>query len=167
MMASIPLSAVRVPGGKVAVTLDLHGTAGVYTGILEPAELTAALRDMEQVLEISVEHRRCPRSHVRLRSFLRQGMIKGDEEGLKASMVLGAWLTLNHPENAERVRAAVSASLRERGKAHLTITSDGRGMWGFGVSERPGKLAALMTLMPAGSGLVYNKEPEGPEAPPH
>lgn len=82
-------------------------------------------------------------------------------------MVLGAWLALNHPENAETVKAAVSASLRERGKAHLTVTRDSRGMWGFSVSEWPGKLAGLIALMPTGSGLVYSKEAEGPGAPPH
>lgn len=77
VLASIPLSAVRVPDGKVVVTLDLHGTAGAYTGVFEAVELTAALRNLEQALDISAEHRRCTRSHVRLRSFLREGIIKG------------------------------------------------------------------------------------------
>lgn len=47
VMASIPLSAVRVPDGKVAITLDLHGTAGTYTGIFEAVELTAAFQILE------------------------------------------------------------------------------------------------------------------------
>lgn len=125
VMAGIPLSAVRVPDGKVAVALDLHGTAGIYTGIFEAVELTAALRNLEQALDIPAEHRQCTRSHVRLRSFSREGMIEEGEEILKASVALGAWLALKHPENAETVGAAVSASLREMGKAHLTVTSDG------------------------------------------
>jgi hypothetical protein len=63
------------------------------------------------------------------------------------------WLALNHPFGSETVRRHVSSSLRELDRAHITLSSDARHMWGVTVSEKPVEPQVVMAAFPPGTNV--------------
>jgi hypothetical protein len=160
MPATIPLSAVRVPQGKVAVTLDLARLPCI-TGLVDADRVDDLLQGFEESLGLSATDRSDVRTHVALRRELCSQFEAMQSEAATALIAFGLWLTFNHPLEAQRIRTSVSRDLREKGRAQVTVTCDDRGKWGFAASERPAEqLTELLEVVPDGAALVLNGEPE-------
>ena len=152
--ATIPFSAFRVPDGKIAVTCDFH-ECDVFTGVIAVHDLEDLLKAFEEELELSAAKRQNVSIHVLLRRALKEIVVQSDPELRKGCMAISLWLSLNHPEHSNRMRAAVSKQLKAAGKAHLTIACDHRDMWGFSMSEKPVDLLDIADMLPTGSALSF------------
>jgi hypothetical protein len=152
--ARIPLSAFRVPKGKVALTLLLHGRSGL-TGVFDATDIDRWLTAFEVGMNISNDDRPDPGIHVQLRELLRRGLSGGSTE-VETCTVAGLWLVLNHPFGAKTLRRSVSAALREADRVHITLTSDARQMWSVAVSEKPVEPEVFMAALPIGTNACLD-----------
>jgi hypothetical protein len=164
--ARIPLSAFRVPSGKIAITLSLHGSRCV-TAVLDAADIDSWLAKFETGMDIDSADRVDVGAHVQIRELLRQDLAQGEDAEMDACVAAALWLTLNHPFAAETLRKDVAASLRSQDRAQLTISSDARDMWGFVVSSKPAEPDALMAMMPTGTTLCLSFGQEDACPPAH
>lgn len=165
MRARIPLSAFRVPKGKVALTFLLHEHPGL-TAILNATDLEDILFAFESGTNIEPADRPTPNAHVQIRKLLCQGL-GGTDRDLNALTAAGLWLALNHPFGAQIVRRRVSASLCETDRAHITLLSDARHMWAVTVSEKPVEHGRVMCAFPPGVNICLDLAPVTNKHRPH
>lgn len=149
-MAHIPLSAFRVPDGKVAMTVRLHGTR-CMTAFIGVADWDPCRSAFEAGMEMDVADRADCRTHAQVRELLKQDMERGDDDDMAACVAAAFWLALNHPHASATMRTQVAASMRTQNRAQITITSDHRQLWSFAVSERPVTPDAIMAATPVGT----------------
>ena len=108
-----PVTEFRVARGQVGLSIDVEGSA-------YPVTLTV---EAGQLIDILGRFDRMPRTryHSLVRGLAREfvaGLASGDDvRGISLAML---WTALNHPDHGAAMRSAVSRSLRETGKAHLT-----------------------------------------------
>lgn len=148
-VAQMPLSAFRVPDGKVAMMLRLHGTR-CTTAVIGVADLDPLLDAFEGGMELDVTDRADCRTHVQVRELLRQHVEQGDDADIEVRIAAAFWLALNYPHASTTMRTQVAASMRTQNRAQITIMSDHRQLWSFAVSERPVGLEAVMAATPVG-----------------
>lgn len=148
-MACIPLSAFRVPDGKIAMTLMLSGMRCV-TGVIGVADLDFHLNAFEAGMELETADRANPHTHAQMRELLRQHMERADDADMRVCVAAAFWLALKHPHGGVTMRAQVAAFMKVQNRAQITITSDRRQLWSFAVSERPVMTEAIMAAIPVG-----------------
>jgi hypothetical protein len=107
--ARIPLSAFRVPEGKLALTLLLHGRKGL-TAVFDASDIDAWLAGFEAGMGIEMTDRAESWTHVQIRELLRRALDNGSAD-LDTCTAAALWLALNHPFGSETVRRHVSSSL--------------------------------------------------------
>jgi hypothetical protein len=114
-VATIPLNALRVPTGKIAVTLDMAGfdPCGVVVAAPDLDKLVGATDKMVRST-ISPEH--AVQTHVLVRRSVGAASRSGDNDAKKGMMTTLLWLALNHPHHADQMRAAMFEALRRDGK---------------------------------------------------
>jgi hypothetical protein len=149
--ARIPLSAFRVPKGKLALTLLLFGQKGL-TAVFDAAAIDTWLAAFEAGMGIEVSDRADWRTHAQIRELLR-GALDDSSADLDTSTTAALWLALNHPFGSETVRRHVSSSLRKPDRAHITLSSDARHMWSVAVSEKPVEPQVVMAAFPPGTNV--------------
>lgn len=148
-MAHIPLSAFRVPDGKIAMTVRLHGTK-CATAVIGVGDLDPWLSAFEAGMKMDVADRAGCRTHAQVRELVRLDMERGDDGDMTACVAAAFWLALNHPHASATMRMQVAVSMRTQNRAQITITSDHLQLWSFVVSERPVMPDAIMAATPVG-----------------
>jgi hypothetical protein len=101
---------------------------------------------------IEVTDRAASWTHVQIRELLLRALDGGSAD-LDTCTAAALWLALNHPFGSETVRRHVSSSLRELDRAHITLSSDARHMWGVAVSEKPVEPQVVMSAFPPGTNV--------------
>jgi hypothetical protein len=149
--ARIPLSVFRVPKGKVALTLLLHGRKGL-TAVFDATDIDTWLAAFEAGTGIEMTDRTESWTHVQIRELLRRALDDGSAD-LDTCTAAALWLALNHPFGSKTVRRHVSSSLRELDRAHITLSSDARHMWSVAVSEKPVEPQVVMAAFPPGTNV--------------
>jgi hypothetical protein len=149
--ARIPLSAFRVPKGKLALTLLLHEHKGL-TAVFDATDIDTWLAAFEAGMGIEMTERAESWTHVQIRELLRRALDDGSAD-LDTCTAAALWLALNHPFGSETVRRHVSSSLRELDRAHITLSSDARHMWGVTVSKKPVEPQVVMAAFPPGTNV--------------
>lgn len=157
-IATIPLTALRVADGKLAVTLDDIGH--------DPRSIVVEVVDMEklmegldcQVLRTFGGSRQEVRTHVLVRRAAREMLRLDDPDATRAALLSVLWLALNHPMAADQFRIALSEKLRTAGRAHLTAAVDTRLTWSFTIAERWIDLHPLMDGVPSGIALSISPD---------
>lgn len=152
MRASIPISAFRVPSGKIAITFDISGL-DYCTAVLPVLDLDQILSDFEVEMELSKNDRCNLQAHLQIRHLAEQLLRSGDPDGVKYALFPALWLALNHPVDPGAIRAAISDGLRRNERAHITIAIDHRHYWAFAVSDRIPDLSKWFGAMPDDSSL--------------
>jgi len=107
-----PVERFRVPAGKLAITVDVQGTAP-----------STVLFDSDKVADIVAAIDRVPRpEYPALVRGLADEFVKGRRNGADFSGIgIGIlWTALYHPQHGATVRTQVSRQLRDTGKAHIT-----------------------------------------------
>ena len=145
--ARIPLAAFRVPDGKIALTLKVHGTR-CTTAVIGVSDSDQMLNAFEVGTGIDKADREDWHAHLQIRELLREGLERN--EAPDACVAAGLWLALNHPVGGLHARTQVAASMRTQSRAQLTVTSDGCQRWCFVVSDRPAMPEAIMEVTPIG-----------------
>lgn len=158
MRARIPLSAFRVPAGKVAITLSLHGMRCV-TAVLEAGNIEPWLDRFEDGMGIEQAERADVSVHGQIRELLSRDLAKGENADMEACTAASLWLAINHPFAAETIRREVAASFRKQDRAQMTIASDGRSLWSFVVSDKPAEAEALMAMVVVGANFCLTRPP--------
>jgi hypothetical protein len=173
-MNSIPLSAFRVPDGKLALTLALAGYDPF--SITVPVErLENVLHGAETLLGLSAKQRLDREAHIRVRQQIHSAMRNPPADAAEftelrqALGILAFWLTLNHPTSSGQMRRAVAEELRKSGKAHVSVTVDEKRTWAFAlapefVDVRGVTLAADFPDEPVSVSIFPN---DGPKATQH
>jgi hypothetical protein len=148
-VARIPLSALRVADGKIAITLSIHD--------LDPVSLLVEPQDVEKIVsgvDISVREdggsRSSEKTHVLVRQAVDLAMHENDVTAQRGAMLSVLWLARNHPHHSEEVRAGMSQALRAEGRAHLSVAVDARRSWGFALASRWVDLSTLLSAIPPG-----------------
>ena len=149
--ARIPLSAFRVPKGKLALTLLLYRHKGL-TAVFDATDIDTWLAAFEAGMGIEMTDRADSRTHVQIRELVRRALDDGSAD-LDTCTAAALWLALNHPFGSETVRRHVSSSLRELDRAHITLSSDARHMWSVAVSEKPVEPQVVMAAFPPGANV--------------
>jgi hypothetical protein len=175
-MSRIPLSDFKVPGGKLAITVALHGMNHPISLVFDPAVIDKLLASVEKIFKLTASDRSNPQAQARLRELTQKAleMLTGENgapaEGdrpLEGSTGPLLWLALNHYERADTIRGSVASALRRTGKACITIQSDERRTWGFAVADQFVDMAGAMALMPEGeehrSIAIAKDEPDDGE----
>lgn len=146
-VATIPLNALRVPAGKIAVTLDMAG--------FDPCSIVIAATDLERVVagvdamaRKTIGPRRAVRTHVLMRESVVLAMRGGSSEDKKGMLMTLLWLALNHPHHGDQLRAAMSEALRRDGKTHLSVTVDPSRTWTFALAEKFVDMTPVMAVLP-------------------
>jgi hypothetical protein len=144
--ARIPLSALRVPEGKLALTLDISG--------LDPISAIIAVGEIERLVA-EVDRRIRPfgsrhdvKTHVFVRRGIDQAMRHGDDKLKEGVMLRVLWLALNHPHHGDHLRQKISQALRQDGKAHLTVTVDATKVWAFALAEKYVDMSQVLEALP-------------------
>lgn len=134
-VATISLSALRVPTGRIAVTLDVAGfdPCSVVVAASDPDKLVG---EMNKMVCSTIGPRHAVQTHVLVRRSVEAAFQSGDNDAKKNMMLTLLWLALNHPHHADQMRAAMSEALRRDGKAHLSVTVDAGGTWAFGLVDK-------------------------------
>jgi len=151
--ARVPLAAFRVPDGKIAMTLKLHGTK-CMTATIGVGDLDLRLSRFEIGTGIDAADRASRRTYAQICELLGQYLERGEDADMSTCVAAGFWLALNHPHASATMRMQVAAFIRMHNRVQVTITSDHRRLWSFAVSERPAMPEAVMAMMPIGS-TVY------------
>ena len=145
--ATIPLNALRVPAGKIAVTLDMAG--------FDPCSIVVAATDLEKIVagvdamaRDTIGPRRVVRTHVLMRESVVLAMREGGNDDRQGRLMTLLWLALNHPHHGDQLRAAVSEALRRDGKTHLSVTVDPRGTWSFALAEKFVDTTPFIAVLP-------------------
>jgi hypothetical protein len=159
--ARIPLSAFRVPKGKLALSLLLFGQKGL-TAVFDAADIDKWLAAFEAGMGLEIGDRADLRTHAQIRELLRAALDDRSAD-LETSTTAALWLALNHPFGSEVVRRHVSSSLRKLDRAHITLSSDVRHMWSVAVSEKPAEPQGVMAAYPPGTNVCL--EFGGPTQP--
>jgi hypothetical protein len=146
-VARIPLSALRVPDGKVAVTLSIHGLDAMSL-VVDVGKVETIVADVDASVRAIGGSRTSEKSHVLVRRAVDLAMREGDELGKQGAMLSVLWLALNHPHHAEQVRAGMSQALRERGRVHLSVTVDARQTWAFSLADRWVDMTSVLEAIP-------------------
>jgi hypothetical protein len=146
-VARIPLSALRVPDGKVGLTLAIDGLSPTSL-VLEVGSLETIVSDVDATVRGVGGSRTSEQSHVLVRRSVDLAMREGDDVAKRGAMISVLWLALNHPHHAERVRGGMSQALRKMGKVHLSVTVDARRTWGFTVAERWVDMTSVLDAIP-------------------
>lgn len=164
-LARIPLSALRVPDGKIALTLDLHGPDPMSI-VLDAVSLEGVLSLLDEEIWEAGGRRNDRRTHVILREAVALAMAEDDDSRMGAvTHVL--WLALNHPDHADAIRAKVSDALREKGRCHLSVTVDARQNWAFAIADRWIDMSRAMAAVPDGLRVSFARDGQPPQKPPH
>ena len=101
--------------GVVALTLDVE-RVNATTFVFDAAAIVAALDRVADIARSLTYH-----ELVRLiaRSFVEAKQIS-DETAFNWIGIAGLWTAFNHPQSGDLMRKAVSDSLRQNGKAHIS-----------------------------------------------
>lgn len=134
-VATIPLNALRVPTGKIAVTLDMAGFDPCSV-LVVASDLDKLVSEMNKMVRGTIGPKHAVQTHVLVRRSVGAAFQSGDNGAKKNMMLALLWLALNHPHHADQMRAAMSESLRRDGKAHLSVTVDAGGTWAFGLADK-------------------------------
>jgi hypothetical protein len=104
----------RVPNGTVAITLDVAG-CDPSTFAIDASELVGTME------RAAPPFSRAP-YHTAVRWIAQEfPKVRGADEGqCKAIGIAALWSALHHPTCGEKMREAVSASLRRNGRAHIS-----------------------------------------------
>lgn len=150
-MNIVPISAFRVPGGMIGVTLDVHECPR-FSVALPVEAIEGALRDTEQNFKLTPKHRSDPATHVRIRNAIAEALksLQPDKDNamLQGIGITALWLALNHPTGGNSIRAQVAEELRRKGKAHITVSSDQRKTWAFALADQFVDMEKLMEAAP-------------------
>jgi hypothetical protein len=147
LIATIPLSALKVPAGKVCISADIAG-ADLLSVICPAADIEKHVRAADEVIRTEFGPRHAHRTHVLVREWVVHHIANGTEEDRRGAMATLWWLALNHPDFSNGLRAGVSEALRVEGKAHVSITVDHRQTWAFGLADKFVSAAPIMALLP-------------------
>lgn len=140
-----------MPKGKLELTLLLHGHKGL-TAVFDANDIDTWLAALEAGMGIEMTDRAEAWTHAQIRELLRRALDDGSAD-LDTCTAAALWLALNHPFGSETVRRHVSTSLRELDRAHITLSSDARHMWGVAVSEKPVEPHLVMAAFPPGTNV--------------
>jgi hypothetical protein len=94
--ARIPLSAFRVPSGKIAITMSLHEVRCV-TAVLDAADIDSWLAKFETGMGMGSVDRADVGAHVQIRELLRQDLAQGGDAEMDACVAAALWLTPQPP----------------------------------------------------------------------
>ncbi len=123
----------RVPEGHIAFTLDLAG--------VDPTTISFEAEKLSEFMagfdKIPSTERSKPGNHAVVRENLIEATKRARRGGEPQELImLSIWCTMFHPTSGEAMRDGVSQSLRETGKAHVTISMDAKKNFGCGLGEK-------------------------------
>jgi hypothetical protein len=149
------------PEGVVALTLDVEGVDAT-TFVVDAAAIVAALDRVTDIARSLTYHQL-----VRLiaRSFV-EAKQAGDVTAFDWIGIAGLWTAFNHPQSGGLVRKAVSDSLRQEGKAHISWHV---GPSGFAVAlaDKFVDLGHVTALAPQDRVTTHEAPETGPKSPMH
>jgi hypothetical protein len=156
----------RVGEGNVAFTLDLAGVEPTTVSI-PAAELPEILSLIRRVFNMTADHS----TDIGLHSVMRRAMIdltkqaRTSQDPEVGTQLIGvaAFCTLFHPASGAEFRSRISDSLRQDGKAHVTISCDARLKFAFLLAERFVDMEDAIAAMPAdaaGSVAITRSRPK-------
>jgi hypothetical protein len=134
----------RVPEGHIAFTLDLAGVDPT-TFSFEAEKLSEFMAGFDKIP--STEHSK-PGNHVVVRENLIEATKRARGGEPQELIMLSIWCTMFHPTSGEAIRDGVSQSLRETGKAHVTISMDAKKNFGCGLGEKFVDAQKLLDAVP-------------------
>lgn len=154
-VATVPLNALRVPAGKIAVTLDMAG--------FDPCSIVVAASDLDKVVSgidkmvrSTIGPRHAAQTHVLVRRSVGAALQGGDNDDKKGMMMTLLWLALNHPHHADRMRAGMSESLRRDGKVHLSVTVDPGRTWSFALADKFIDMTPIIAALPENTPVSFS-----------
>jgi hypothetical protein len=149
------------PEGVVALTLDVE-RVNATTFVFDAAAIVAALDRVADIARSLTYH-----ELVRLiaRSFAEAKQIS-DETAFNWIGIAGLWTAFNHPQSGDLMRKAVSDSLRQNGKAHISWHV---GPSGFAVAlaDKFVDLDHVAALAPQDRVTTQEAPETGPKPPMH
>lgn len=118
-----PVEDFRVPGGKVAITVDVQGE-DPSTVMFDADKIADMMKGVEQVIGRSSYYPMVRGLAAEFAACKRKG---ADITGVGIGIL---WSALYHPRSGKEMREGVSRDLREKGRAHITwqVTDDGLAM---------------------------------------
>jgi hypothetical protein len=156
MIAKIPLSAFRVPQGKLAITFDLHGLP-CGTAVVDADKINLFVSGFDDAMELQSRDRAGMECHVKIRQMLRSAWQDEVSQPTGLSVALALRLAVNHAFGGNDLKDGIAASLREQAKAQLTLTNDQSRKWAFAISGKPAEMTGLLASLPDGAAMSFTE----------